>query len=212
LIGLFRKIISIEETQNAPLHNWCFVYSHESGIMENSGEKYAVHSEVYEGVGAVEPSIRFDMPDGSIVEIRDVVLDFNGTIAKDGFVLPDVAERLRRLSERGVKVHVVTADTNGTVRAQCKELPVNVYVCEGADVGKRKEDLVRKIGSPWTAAIGNGNNDTAMFRESELSISVIGDEGCFTKSLLVSDIVVKDILDALDLLLHENRLKATLRS
>jgi hypothetical protein len=36
------------------------------------------------------------MPEGSIVEIRDVVLDFNGTIAKDGFVLPGVAERLRR--------------------------------------------------------------------------------------------------------------------
>jgi soluble P-type ATPase len=156
--------------------------------------------------------LKFDLPDGSLVEIRDVVLDFNGTIAKDGLIVPGVAERLRRLAERGVNIHVVTADTNGTVREQCRELPVAVAVCEGADVGVRKRDLVRQMGACWTAAVGNGNNDTAMFEESRLSIAIVGGEGCFTKSLLASDIVVKDILDALDLLLHENRLKATLRN
>jgi soluble P-type ATPase len=156
--------------------------------------------------------IKFDMPDGSLVEIRDVVLDFNGTIAKDGFIVPGVAERLQQLSERGVNIFVITANTNGTAREQCKKLPVTVEICEGADVGERKKNLVQKIGGHWTAAIGNGNNDMAMFGESGLSISIVGDEGCFTKSLLASDIVVKDILDALDLLLHENRLKATLRS
>jgi P-type E1-E2 ATPase len=152
------------------------------------------------------------MPDGSLIEIRDVVVDFNGTIAKDGFIIPGVAERFQRLSERGVNIFVVTADTNGTAREQCKKLPVTVEVCEGLDVGEGKKDWVQKLGGRGTAAIGNGSNDMAMFRESGLSISIVGDEGCFTKSLLASDIVVKNILDALDMLLRENRLKATLRS
>jgi soluble P-type ATPase len=156
--------------------------------------------------------IKFDMPDGSPLEIRTVVLDFNGTIAKDGIIVPGVAERLQRLSERGVSILVVTADTNGTARRQCEKLPVSVEVYDGANIGERKEALVRETGACWTAAVGNGNNDKAMFEESGLSVSIIGDEGCFTKSLLASDIVVKDILDALDLLLYENRLKATLRS
>jgi soluble P-type ATPase len=152
------------------------------------------------------------MPDGSVVKIRDLVLEFNGTIAKDGFIVPGVAERLRLLSEQEVNIHLITADTNGTVREQCEGLPLRVIVCEGANVGERKRSLVQEVGGRWTVSIGNGNNDTAMFRESGLSISVIGDEGCFTKSLLASDIVVKDILDALDLLIYKNRLVATLRN
>ncbi|MDR1977918.1 MAG: HAD family hydrolase [Synergistaceae bacterium] len=156
--------------------------------------------------------IKFEMPDGSIIEIRNVVLDFNGTIATDGVPIPGVAERLLHLSQRGVNVHLITADTHGTVREQCKDLLIDIDVCEGADVKEQKRRLVRELGSQWTVAVGNGRNDVGMLQESGLSISVIEREGCFTKSLLASDIVVKSILDALDLLLREKRLKATLRS
>ena len=45
-----------------------------------------------------------------------------------------------------------------------------------------------------------------------LAIAVIGAEGCFAKNLSEADIVVTNILDALDLLLRENRLRATLRT
>ena len=49
--------------------------------------------------------------------IKNLILDFNGTIAKDGKVLPGVAELLHKLHDAGVEIYVVTADTNGTVSA-----------------------------------------------------------------------------------------------
>jgi soluble P-type ATPase len=46
------------------------------------------------------------------LELRHLVLDLNGTIAVDGQVLPDVAERLTEISAE-LTVHLVTADTRG---------------------------------------------------------------------------------------------------
>jgi soluble P-type ATPase len=50
-----------------------------------------------------------------------------------------------------------------------------------------------------------------MFENSELSIAIIGEEGCSGKLLLHSDIVVHNIVDAMNLLLNEKRMIATLR-
>jgi soluble P-type ATPase len=50
-----------------------------------------------------------------------------------------------------------------------------------------------------------------MFREADLSIAVIGKEGCATATLLASKIVVKEVVDGMDLLLMYHRLIPTLR-
>ena len=68
------------------------------------------------------------------------------------------------------------------------------------------------LGGATNIAIGNGNNDREMFAESRLAIVVMGTEGCCVQSLLAADIVVNSPLDALDLLLHPDRLVATLRT
>jgi soluble P-type ATPase len=59
--------------------------------------------------------------------------------------------------------------------------------------------------------IGNGNNDSEMVKNAILGIAIIGDEGCATPTLLQSDISCTNIADALELLLNEKRLIATLR-
>jgi soluble P-type ATPase len=59
--------------------------------------------------------------------------------------------------------------------------------------------------------IGNGANDASMFEEADLAITVAGREGCAASTLLKSDILIDNILDALDLLLNPNRMIATLR-
>jgi soluble P-type ATPase len=156
--------------------------------------------------------IKIEIPGRDCLEIKNLVLDFNGTIARDGGLIDGVKERLRILLDSGVNMHLITADTNGTVINQCKDMPVVIDVFDEVDVGKRKRDLVRGLGAKGTVSIGNGRNDLMMFEESGLSIAVIGAEGCFAQNLSASDIVVNDILDALDLLIHKNRLKATLRS
>ena len=60
--------------------------------------------------------------------------------------------------------------------------------------------------------IGNGFNDIQMSDAAELSICVVGKEGCCSALLMHTDVVVTSIEDALDLLLVPGRLRATLRT
>jgi soluble P-type ATPase len=50
-----------------------------------------------------------------------------------------------------------------------------------------------------------------MLAAAALGIAVNGTEGMSTAALLAADIYVPNILDALDLLLHPDRLRASLR-
>ena len=51
-----------------------------------------------------------------------------------------------------------------------------------------------------------------MFDQADLSVAVIEKEGLYAGLLNHADVVTTSILDALDLLLHTDRLRATLRS
>jgi phosphoserine phosphatase len=68
-----------------------------------------------------------------------------------------------------------------------------------------------KMGAENVVAIGNGVNDSLMLKKAALGIVVIGGEGAAQKTIKEADIVVKDIHDALGLLLNRLRLIATLR-
>ncbi len=59
--------------------------------------------------------LSFEIPDFGDLHLDQLVLDFNGTLARDGRLLPGVAERLARLAA-ALTVHVVTGDTNGTAQ------------------------------------------------------------------------------------------------
>lgn len=155
--------------------------------------------------------IETEIPGWKKLEISNLILDFNGTIAKDGKLIAGVAERLEQISKMGVKLFVITADTNGTVKEECNNLPVTVLVYQSDRVAVNKRELVEKLGGQQTASIGNGRNDGQMFGASELSIAVIGKEGCCCAAITKADIWVTDILDALELLIVPSRLKATLR-
>lgn len=159
----------------------------------------------------VPKMIETEIPGWKRLEISNLVLDFNGTIAEDGKLIAGVAERLEQISKMEVELFVITADTNGTVKRECERLPVKVLVYQSDCVAVNKRELVQKLGARQTASIGNGKNDGQMFEASELSIAVIGKEGCCCASMTKADIWVNNILDALDLLIVPSRLKATLR-
>lgn len=155
--------------------------------------------------------IKVEIPGRQALELKYLVLDYNGTLATDGLILQGVAERLVHLSTK-TKIYILTADTFGTVRKMCEGLPVEIVVLQKADDGSsEKLEFVRQLGSEHTVAIGNGFNDHKMLQEAALGILIIGQEGCAVNALLASDIVVNKIEDALDLLLNTKRLIATLR-
>lgn len=148
------------------------------------------------------------IPGRNALELNHLVLDFNGSIAFDGMLLPGVAEKIQLVSEQ-LEVHVITADTNGSVQKECAGLPVSVKILCSEDHTAEKGDFVRDLAG--TICIGNGANDAAMFEASNIAIAVIGKEGCATSTLQKSDIIVQNVLDAVDLLLHPSRMIATLR-
>lgn len=153
--------------------------------------------------------IRLDIPGRGVLELEDLVLDLNGTIALDGEVLAGVPERLAALSE-SLSVHLVTADTQGQAAAVAGQLMVRLVLVTPGDEAGQKRALVAGLGAERVVVIGNGANDAGMLQAAALGIAVLGPEGLAVEALRAADVVV-GIHDALDLLLHPRRLVATLR-
>jgi soluble P-type ATPase len=91
---------------------------------------------------------------------------------------------------------------------QTKDLPVDFRII---GTGIEKADAVLMMGGENVIAVGNGRNDVPMMDRAGLKIAVMGPEGASAELVRVADIVVRDIRDALDLIIHPLRLKATLR-
>ena len=155
--------------------------------------------------------ISITIPGFGELDLAHLVLDYNGTLAVDGEPLPGVVERIKRLS-RDVHVHVLTADTFGTVKRIFADLPCTVHVLDKKDQDTAKLAYVKNLGLQNTACIGNGRNDWMMIDECALGMAVILPEGAFPKSILSADLVFSSIADALDVLLSPLRLTASLRS
>ena len=154
--------------------------------------------------------LKIQIPGREELCLSHLILDYNGTIALDGKVIDAIRPRLEMLSKE-LSICVITADTHGTAARECEGLPLEVLTYPTTEVGKIKAQEVRKrIGG--VVCIGNGYNDILMAEESDLSICVMGKEGCCGALLSRSDVVVTSIEDALDLLCKPNRLRATLRT
>jgi P-type E1-E2 ATPase len=154
--------------------------------------------------------IRVEIPGYGDVEIEHLLLDYNGTLAVGGYVAAGVREMIGQLAKK-VDVHVITADTFGSAQAELAGAPVKVTRISGKDERAEKLALVRQLGPQVTLAIGNGNNDALMLKESVIGIVVMGREGCAKSALDNADLLVGDILCALEMLTNPERLKATLR-
>ena len=152
--------------------------------------------------------IEVEIPRRAPLRLAPLVLDVNGTLALDGSLLPGVAERIAAL-RAVVEVHLLTADTYGTQAQIDAALGLRALIIEhGAN---EKGAYVLALGADEVAAIGNGANDIAMLNAAALRIAVLGPEGLSADLVRASDLLVRDINDALDLLRYPRRLVATLR-
>ena len=146
------------------------------------------------------------------LEIEALVLDYNGTIAKDGALIEGIPERLIKLAE-AVEVYVLTADTYGTVRGQCEPLGVTVRTFPHAGAGACKEEIVLELRrNAKVCAVGNGFNDVQMMDAADFAVAVLDAEGMYAGLLPHADVLVRSAGEALDLFLKPDRLRATLRN
>jgi len=155
--------------------------------------------------------LEIKIPGYGILNLSNLILDYNGTIACDGHLLQGVKEHLAELST-SLDVHVLTADTFGSVRKALSDVRCRVEIIPIEDQAQAKLDYVQRLDLDNCVCMGNGRNDRLMLKHAALGVAVVQAEGSAVDAILAADIVVGNILDALDLLRHSLRLTATLRS
>jgi soluble P-type ATPase len=154
--------------------------------------------------------IEMDIPDFGRLRLEHLVLDYNGTLAFDGRLIHGVADLLGLLAEH-LGIHIITADTFGSVHQAFAGSTFTIHVLSPGSEEESKALYVRRLGGLSAVCIGNGRNDRLMLKEAGLGIAVLQQEGAALQALLAADIVIPNIVDALDLLLHPRRIAATLR-
>jgi soluble P-type ATPase len=155
--------------------------------------------------------IHIEIPGFGILNLKHLVLDYNGTLAVDGYPMDEVEALLTELTDR-LYIHILTADTFGSAGVVLKNFPGYLEILSSKDQHIQKGTYVKKLGSRHVVSIGNGRNDRDMLKLSALGIAVVEQEGSAIDALINADIVASSIIDALKLLLFPKRLIASLRS
>lgn len=155
--------------------------------------------------------VQVDIKGFGLLDLQYLLLDYNGTIAHDGDILPGVGDLITTLSSN-LEIIILTADTYGTCTAKMREFSCTVHVINENDEIAAKCDFLHSLGAKNCAAIGNGRNDRCLLAESAVGVAVIQGEGAAVSALTSADLIAPDIHTALDLFLNPTRLVASLRS
>jgi P-type E1-E2 ATPase len=154
--------------------------------------------------------IEVEIPGFKSYRFLHLVLDVNGTIAKDGQLIEGVKELLAEL-QSSLRIHMVTADTYGSLEKISTQLNLLAVRIPKQGQAEAKLNYIEQLGADTVVAVGNGANDFLMLERAALGIVVVGPECCASAALLKSDVVAPGIHAALEMLLYPTRLIATLR-
>lgn len=154
--------------------------------------------------------IELFVPGRGTIQLNHLVCDVNGTIALDGKLLEGVGRSLKILSDR-LQIHLITADTHGAQNQIDFQLSTRAHILQPGDEARQKAEFVQSLGADQVAAVGQGRNDAEMLRAAAVGICVLSREGTSLETLQAADVLVPDILSALELLEKPLRLIATLR-
>jgi soluble P-type ATPase len=155
--------------------------------------------------------ISIERPGQGNLEIEFILIDFEGTLASDRRVHPKAKDKINLLSKR-TKIYILAKGEKEGVEESLRRVKAEIFYLTEGDFSRRKLDLLRQLGPTRTVAIGNGVDDAPMIEEAGLGICIISKEGTSAEAMKRADVVVSNILDALDFLLKPLRQKATLGS
>jgi soluble P-type ATPase len=152
-------------------------------------------------------ALTITIPGLPVLALTHLLLDVNGTLTNRGALLNGVSARVAQLREM-LTIHLVSADTFGTLEPIAKQLQVSAARARSGD---DKLQHLDRLGRQRSAVIGNGANDVLVLEAAALGLAVIGREGASSAALRAADVVCLSVADALDLLLEPTALSATLR-
>jgi soluble P-type ATPase len=155
------------------------------------------------------PMIALDVRGFGKRSIEHVVMSFEGALSSEGKLVPEIAERLMKLSICS-RLHIVCSDFSPEVESELRSVDSDILRLAPGAQDAQKVELVRKLGPMKVAAVGCGRSDALMLREATLGIAVIGRNGAHPESMAAAQVVCSGIQDALDLLLKPRNLMAVL--
>ena len=153
--------------------------------------------------------ISIERPGQGNLEIEFLLIDFEGTLATDKRVHPKVKDKMNLLSKR-TKIYILTKGDQELVAEVLGKVKTEVIYLKEGEASQGKLNLLRQLGATRTVAIGNGADDAPILEEAGLGICVMSKEGTSSEGMKKADVVVSNILDALDFLLKPLRHRATL--
>jgi soluble P-type ATPase len=153
--------------------------------------------------------ITIQRPGQEPLEIDFVLIDFEGTLASDCRVHPKAKDKINLLSKR-TKIYILAKGEKERVEESLRRVKAEIFYSPEGETSQRKLDLLCRLGPARTVAIGNGLDDASMIKEACLGICVIGKEGASVETIKHANVVVPNVIDALDFLLKPLRQKATL--
>lgn len=154
--------------------------------------------------------IELNIPGKEKIQLAHLVCDVNGTLAVNGILVEGVEILLKKLSHK-IEIHLITANTHGQQEVIDQQLGLKAVILSRGDEAVQKAKYVEQLGQQQVIAIGQGANDALMLKMAKIGIGVISQEGLAVEALLSADIIMPDIISALNLLEHPSFMVATLR-
>jgi soluble P-type ATPase len=96
--------------------------------------------------------IEITIPGYKTLQLRHIVLDYNGTMAVDGELIPGVGDALKSLA-KDLQVHILTADTFGKVRSRVEGIPCELSILPVDNQDQGKLDYVKRVGAKHSNCI-----------------------------------------------------------
>jgi len=154
--------------------------------------------------------IELHIPGSGVLQLEHLVSDVNGTLAVDGTLHEGLPRLLAQLRDR-LEIHLLTSDLHGKQSIIDQQLNLHAVRIQAGDESGQKTAYVNNLGWEKVVAIGQGANDAGMLKAAALGICVLSVEGAAVDTLISADLVVPDIISALQLLEKPLRIVSSLR-
>ena len=152
--------------------------------------------------------IAIQRPGQPPLEADFLLIAFEGTLATDRRVHPKAKDKINLLSKR-LKIYVLTTSERDAMEEALRRVKAEVVFIPEGGASEAKLELLRQLGRERAVALGSGLSDVPMLEEAAFGICVLNREGTVAEAITKADLVVMNILDALDFLLKPLRQKAT---
>jgi Cu2+-exporting ATPase len=114
---------------------------------------------------------------------------------------PEAAETVRRLHERGLKLYIISGDSEQPTKALAQELGIDGYFA--GTLPERKADLIKQLQAEGRKVcfVGDGINDAIALHQADVSISLTGATTAATDTaqVVLMDADLKQFITLMDL-------------